>query len=469
MVLALSPQLPVPSHKVGATVAVGDFALTNHYFSVPAAHGLVHSLGREAAENHPLAQQTLTVFAREVVNTSSELTLSPEDRPFMVYLQGGPGGKSPRPTIDSGWVHELSKTHRIVLLDQRGTGLSTPLSAPSILAQGSVREQEQYLELFRADSIIADAEVIRSYLLAERKDQRWSTMGQSFGGFLTLSYLSFAPESLRDSRMTAGLAPIRAHIDDVYRHTLERVKERNEEFYGWYPQDRVLAARIAEFIREKKPTLPTGETLTDHRFQMLGAYLGGNARVRELHYILETAFAESNNYLSAQFLSSVSEIVSFASAPLYGLLHESIYADGPALGASPSPAPTNWSAARMANARDDFSPEAETLLFTGEHIFPWYFEEDPALAPLHDVAHALAEKDDWGKLYDHEQLAQNTVPLVAAVYRPDIYVDYEHSMKTAQAVANTRVWSSDTHHHDGLSADGTAILTHLKNLLADNR
>lgn len=141
MVLALSPQLPVPSHQAGATVAVGDFALTDHYFSVPATHGLVYSLGREAAENHPLAQRTLTVFAREVVNTSSELTISPEDRPFMVYLQGGPGGKSPRPTIDSGWVHELSKTHRIVLLDQRGTGLSTPLSAPSILAQGSVREQ----------------------------------------------------------------------------------------------------------------------------------------------------------------------------------------------------------------------------------------------------------------------------------------------------------------------------------------
>ena len=61
----------------------------------------------------------------------------------------------------------------------------------------------------------------------------------------------------------------------------------------------------------------------------------------------------------------------------------------------------------------------------GEHIFPWYYEEDPALRPLAEVAQLLAEKKDWGLLYDHEQLHRNEVPVVAAAYTPDIYVDYE--------------------------------------------
>ncbi len=92
----------------------------------------------------------------------------------------------------------------MVLLDQRGTGMSSPLSARTITAVGDAQVQAEYTELFRADSIIADAEAVREVLLADRADKRWSTIGQSFGGFLTLSYLSFAPQSLRDCRITAA-------------------------------------------------------------------------------------------------------------------------------------------------------------------------------------------------------------------------------------------------------------------------
>lgn len=465
-----SSQLPAPSHRVGQTHTIDNFKLIDHWFQVPASHGLIYGKGLEAALDSPFAQETLTVFAREVIDTSDALTTPVEDRPYMVYLQGGPGGKGPRPISDGGWVAELAKTHRVVLLDQRGTGNSTPLSAKALAQKGSVEQQALYCELFRADSIIADAEVVRRFLLADRKDQRWSTMGQSFGGFLTLSYLSFAPESVKDSRMTAGLAPIRSQVDDVYRSTLERMKERTEEYYGWYPEDRELAARIARHLAEHEEFLPTGERLTPHRFQMLGNILGGNSFKHSLHYLLESAFAESDRWLSDQFLAAVGSQVSFQSQPLYGLLHETIYADGPAVelgGSSPSASPTNWSAARMYAERPDFAEDAQTLLLTGEHIFPWYYQEDPALRPLADLAQALAEKRDWGRLYDHEQLATNEVPLAAAAYVPDVYVDYAHSMKTAEFVANTRVWTSKTHHHDGLGADGALVLGHLKNLLAD--
>lgn len=465
-------RLPYSSHTVGARHRIGNFDLVDHWFNVPLTHGLIFGHSADVAESHPRAQQTITVFAREVIDISSQPTTSVDQRPFMVYLQGGPGGASPRPTSDSGWVAELAQTHRVILLDQRGTGNSTPLTARTLTALGSVEQQAEYAELFRADSIVADAEVVRDFLTEGRVDRRWSTMGQSFGGFLTLSYLSFAPDSLKDSRMTAGLAPIRAHIDDVYRSTYARTQARNEEFFGWYPEDAALANQIAEHLTTHSEKMPTGERLTPERFQMLGSYLGGNGRIHQLHYILQSAFAEGHSHLSEQFIRDTADCVSFLGSPIYALLHEAIYADGPAtpsenLALSPSPAPTNWAAQRIATELTQFAPDASQLLFTGEHTFDWYFEQDPALTPLADVAHVLAEKDDWGRLYDHNQLARNEVPLVAAAYVPDIYVDYAHSMRTADFVANTRTWSSTTHHHDGLGADGATILGHLKNMLAD--
>jgi hypothetical protein len=49
---------------------------------------------------------------------------------------------------------------------------------------------------FRAESIVADAEMIRQVLVPEDHTlgPRWSILGQSFGGFCAFTYLSFAPE-----------------------------------------------------------------------------------------------------------------------------------------------------------------------------------------------------------------------------------------------------------------------------------
>lgn len=67
------------------------------------------------------------------------------------------------------------------------------------------------------------------------------------------------------------------------------MKERTEEYYGWYPEDKDLAVRICEHLAKNEEYLPTGERLTPHRFQMLGNILGGNGRARGLHYVLESA------------------------------------------------------------------------------------------------------------------------------------------------------------------------------------
>lgn len=70
--------------------------------------------------------------------------------------------------------------------------------------------QAQYLKLYRADSIVRDCEAIRQALTTDypAEKKKWSTIGQSFGGFCTITYLSFYPGGVRESFMFGGLQPL---------------------------------------------------------------------------------------------------------------------------------------------------------------------------------------------------------------------------------------------------------------------
>ena len=70
---------------------------------------------------------------------------------------------------------------------------------------------------------------------------------------------------------------------------------------------------------------------------------------------------------------------------------------------------------------------------SGEHVFPWMFEEFGALAPLREAAELLAEHP-WPRLYDRAVMAANTVPAAAAIYAEDMYVEREFSEQTAAQV-----------------------------------
>src|SRR3972149_5349097 len=76
------------------------------------------------------------------------------------------------------------------LLDQPGAGRAPPGGE---IPGGTAEDQASYLEHFRADAIVRDAECIRRELGIER----WSVLGQSFGGFCAMTYLSIAPDGLR--------------------------------------------------------------------------------------------------------------------------------------------------------------------------------------------------------------------------------------------------------------------------------
>src|SRR5690625_4585615 len=99
-----------------------------------------------------------SILIRELVDPDRRS----EDLPLLTYLQGGPGGASPRPVNGSGgWLGEALKHYRVILVDQRGTGSSTPIEAVDVQARGDADAGADYLSMFRADSIVRDLEHVR--------------------------------------------------------------------------------------------------------------------------------------------------------------------------------------------------------------------------------------------------------------------------------------------------------------------
>jgi pimeloyl-ACP methyl ester carboxylesterase len=379
---------------------------------------------------------TITVFAREVADPDGR------DRPFLVYLQGGPGFEAPRPTrtpTNPGWLDGALSEFRVLMLDQRGTGRSTPVGA---LAGLAATEQADYLAHFRADSIVRDAEWIRRQLDVER----WSVLGQSFGGLCVTTYLSLAPEGLREALITGGLPPLRRTVDEVYACTYERVLERNRRYRQRYPGDRERLAELHDRVRGDGVILPSGDRLTWRHARQLGAMLGMAGGAERLHHLLELPPD------SPAFLHDVETETGFARNPLYAILHEACWADGGA---------TRWSAQRMLPA--DFE---DPLLLTGEHVYQWMFDDLAALAPLRDAASLLAERN-WPYLYDPDVLAANAVPAAALIYAEDMYVERAFSEETAARIHGLRPWLTNEYDHNGLRVDGERILGRLLDLARD--
>jgi pimeloyl-ACP methyl ester carboxylesterase len=402
------------------SMLISGLAITEHSFEVPLDHG------NDAGER-------ITVFARELADPDEY------DRPFLVYFQGGPGFEAPRPTRNPsspGWLGRALKDYRVLMLDQRGTGRSTPVGA---LAGLTPPEQAGFLANFRADSIVRDAEWIRRELGVER----WSVLGQSFGGFCVTTYLSLAPEGLREALVTGGVPPVGRHIDEVYAHTYARVLERNQRYFERYPSDRDRLRRLRGELEAVDVRLPGGDRLTWRRFRQLGLLLGMSDGAERLHYIVELPAG------SAAFLHDVQDALGFARNPIYAVLHEACYADGGA---------TRWSAERL------LPPEFEDdALLTGEHVYSWMFEDYGELAPLREAAEILAQRE-WPRLYDADVLGASEVPSAAAIYAEDMYVEREFSEETAQGIRGMRPWLTSEYDHNGLRVDGERILGRLLDL-----
>lgn len=418
-------------------------------YTIPGLHVRDHVVTVPLDWSNPEGR-TIEFFAREVVDPARK----DEALPLLCFLQGGPGGKSPRPAKSSpSWLAKALKTHRIILPDQRGTGRSTPVDAATI-AGFDGEAGADYLACFRADSIVDDLEHFRKTTFG---GERWQTLGQSYGGFLTLTYLSRAPEGLSACYVAGGIPSLEPSADEVYRHTYPRVRAKNEIFYKRYPDDKALVARIADFLDANPVMLPDGDRLSVRRFQSLGLDFGMGPGFENIHWLLDEAFAAPDR-LSDQFLGSVMQATAYHSNPLFAVIHEAIYGQGEGA--------TAWSAERLLAEFPEFDAKARPLLFTGEMIYPSMFEEVALLKPFRVAAEVLARRPRYSQLYDKARLAENTVPFSAVVYHDDMYVDAGLSLQTARAVGNLDVWITNEFEHDGIRQSG-AVFDRLVAMVAE--
>jgi pimeloyl-ACP methyl ester carboxylesterase len=406
--------------RVSRTRRVSGCVITEHELELPLDYA--HPNGR-----------TITVFARAVAADDDKV------RPYLVFFQGGPGSEAPRPVPlgQPAFGKRALQDYTLLLLDQRGTGRSTPVGA--LPAMGS-DEQAEYLTHHRADAIVRDAEAFREHLGVDR----WSILGQSFGGFCVTCYLSRAPEGLREAYITAGLPPLRRPTEDVYHETYAILRDRVTRFYARYPEDRDRLRRAFEFVEANDIRVPSGDRLTVNRLRHLGNKLGMSDGAERLHYVLERPPD------SPGFLHEVESPMHFTRNPLYAIVHEACYADA---------CITGWAAERV--MPDDFRDDPTLLV--GEMLYPWVFEEYGALAPLRDAAEILA-RHEWPALYEPDVLADNDVPAAAAIWVHDMYVPRVLSEETAGRIKGLCPWITNEYEHDGLRKDPDRVLGRLIDL-----
>jgi pimeloyl-ACP methyl ester carboxylesterase len=403
---------------VTQTFRIPGLVLTDHVLTLPLDH--------DAPDG-----ETIEVFAREVAAPDGG------DRPFLVFLQGGPGQEAPRPVgrpAAPSWLERALRDFRVLMLDQRGTGRSTPYGAPGPHpAAGAER-----LTHFRADAIIRDAEAFRQHLGADR----WSVLGQSFGGFCSVHYLSVAPDSLREVFFTGGLTPVGRPVDDIYSATFDTMRMLNARYHRQFPDDGDRLARLLDRCDAGEVRGPDGEPISRRLMRTIGNKLGMDGGAESIHYLLE------RDPTSPAFAHDFAEMRPFNGRnPLYAVIHESSYADGVA---------TRWSSDRV--QPDDFRGDSQLL--TGEHLFSWHFEDSADLRPYAEVAAILAEHP-WPQLYDAEVLSSVDVPCAAAIYADDPFVDRRFSEETADLLPGMRRWLTDEYLHNGLRSDGGRVLDRL--------
>ena len=306
-----------------------DLTVHDHMLTLPLAWG------------DPADTRTIDVYAAEVVREDGD------DLPYLVFLQGGPGHEAPRPfhsPTAPSWLDVALEHHRVVLLDQRGTGRSTPVSDAD-LDRGD-EEFAAYITHLRADAIVRDCEALREHLGAAT----WSVLGQSFGGFTTLAYLSTDASSLEHVYITGGLSAVGRHPDDVYALTYEKMRRESERYYRRFPGHRDKVRRVVDLAAAGELVLPDGEVVSVSRVRSLGSLLGSNDGWQTLWSLLE------HEPRTNAFRHDLAAAMPFdARNPLYYVFHESSYADGHA---------TRWSADRV--EPDDFrSAPASTRARSG--------------------------------------------------------------------------------------------------------
>ncbi|KAI1176757.1 alpha/beta-hydrolase [Nemania sp. FL0916] len=442
---------------------------------------LVKELWFEVPLDHSKPEgQTIKLFARSAVKYERPIVESTEvvQRPYLLFLQGGPGHGTPPPQDSTLSKHMLDRGYELLLLDQRGTGFSCPISARMLARVGGPKKQADYLKHFRADTLVKDSEAVRLCLTSDfpEEKKKWSTFGQSFGGMMTMTYLSFAPEGLRECFITGGLASLDKGPEEVYRITYQRTIERNKAYYNKFPQDVQVIKEIADKIRElggdQGVPLPAGGFLTVSRLMTLGIHFGMDGGLDLVHNIIIRMKGDLDQFeeFSHAALNAIEQDGGWDFAPIYTLLHEPCWVYGPG-------AAGRWAAERVGQGLKEYSwlrndwggPSSlgdQPLYFSGEMIYPFHFETCSELIKMKETAHILANYDEWPALYDVEKLGKNEVPVYAAIYN-DMYVDAGLARVTASRIKGIKTFDTNVLFHSALRTKPEEVFRELLALRDD--
>lgn len=212
-----------------------------------------------------------------------------------VFMQGGPGCPSPGLPLP-GWVLDLAAPYEaLVLLDQRGTGMSSGVSLGHIADMTrsyGATATAAWLTALRAPQIVNDAERLRAALGISK----WAVIGQSYGGFIACTYLAMAPGSLSEVLITGGLPELPAAAPAVaarrvYERAIRSARAANTAYFRAFPQDAARMRAVCRALDSTDVRLPDGSRLSSRRFRTAGQCLGLADGESVLHKLLETAFA----------------------------------------------------------------------------------------------------------------------------------------------------------------------------------
>jgi pimeloyl-ACP methyl ester carboxylesterase len=418
-------------------------------YRIPGLELIDHNFDLPLNYDQPTGRK-INVFVREV----RDLDPKSKDKPFLLFLQGGPGFRAPVPIKKEGWLKRALTEFRVLMYDTRGNGLSTPVDYQTLALEGDAQAQADYLKQFRADNIVRDAEAIRAQL---SPDQPWSTIGQSYGGWCTMTYLSLHPEGLKECFIFGGVPGLDRTAKEIYEGTFPFVEERNRQYFEKFPMDKQRLVRLSRHLLENDVRLPNGDRLTPRRVQLLGLKLGFAGTAEEIHYLIEEALLQAGGkeIVSHTFLKGLSTSLRFDTNPIFAILHEAIYAQGSA---------SNWACDTVQKESYPHYDNYDDFRFYGEMIFTWMFDEMAELKGMKEAAEILATYEDWPPLYDKEVLSQNKVPTACAVYYNDMFVNTKFSRETIDFVPNMKGWVTSEFEHCGIRTGGERVFSRLIDL-----
>jgi proline iminopeptidase len=218
-VIARCPSWPAPVRHADAVPEPEEAAVAGYQVGEPYEQGML-----DVGDGH-------AVFWTASGN--------PTGRPVVV-VHGGPGGRS-----TPGWRSYLDPDrYRIVQLDQRSCGRSTPSAAEAVVD----------LSANTTAHLVADMERLREHLAVEH----WSVLGASWGTTLGLAYAQAHPERVTEMVLFAVTTTSRREVEWITRDMGRIFPEQWEAFRDAVPApDRAgnLPAAYSRLLHSPDPTV----------------------------------------------------------------------------------------------------------------------------------------------------------------------------------------------------------------------